>query len=76
MSQLLNVKKSKISACGIKFFSFYLIIAAVYCRRFKPTAMLKVGVRRLELPASSSRTTHATNCATPRIKYRSLGEGV
>ncbi len=26
----------------------------------------EVGVRRLELPASSSRTTRATNCATPR----------
>ena len=27
----------------------------------------KVGVRRLELPASSSRTTRAANCATPRF---------
>ena len=31
-----------------------------------------VGVRRLELPTSSSRTTRAANCATPRSKYNSL----
>ncbi len=27
----------------------------------------KVGVRRLELPTSTSRTWRAANCATPRI---------
>ena len=32
-------------------------------------AILLVGVRRLELPASWSRTMRATNCATPRYIY-------
>jgi hypothetical protein len=32
----------------------------------------QVGVRRLELPASSSRTTRAANCATPRVVVSAL----
>ena len=31
---------------------------------------LQVGVRRLELPTSTSRTWRAANCATPRLAKR------
>ena len=30
---------------------------------------LQVGVRRLELPTSTSRTWRAANCATPRLAF-------
>ena len=35
--------------------------------------VLYVGVRRLELPTSTSRTWRAANCATPRLSLRGKG---
>ena len=32
--------------------------------------VMQVGVRRLELPTSTSRTWRAANCATPRLAKR------
>ena len=38
--------------------------------RLKSKVCLLVGVRRLELPTSTSRTWRAANCATPRLAFR------
>ncbi len=40
-------------------------------KNFKTIALklMSVGVRRLELPTSTSRTWRAANCATPRAGY-------
>ena len=38
-------------------------------QRVKPFLLKNVGVRRLELPTSTSRTWRAANCATPRLAF-------
>jgi hypothetical protein len=57
---------------------FLLLLKASFQRiekinpgRYRSKAFCFVGVRRLELPAPTSRTWYATNCATPRaIKFK------
>ena len=55
---------------GSLFFRLIILLKEAPPRSFfqgrPPRGDLVVGVERLELSASWSQTTHATNCATPR----------
>ena len=58
--------RKKVSELKLKFF-YYKQKTRCKHHIYSGLIYLKVGVRRLELPASSSRTTRAANCATPRF---------